>query len=105
MKLVRCQRRKTAGGDSGGHCLGLRRNRGEIAEIVVFNPIGDGFQVFCITPVSDPDTGNLPLLGHIYSLLFLNDGIIGELITSDPAAFFYKTSDVFGVGFCLWNLI
>ena len=55
--------------------------------------------------MSDPNTGDLPLFGHIYSLLFLNDGIIGELITSDPAAFFYKTSDVFGVGFCLWNLI
>ena len=74
LSLSYSNQRKTAGGDSGGHCLGLRRNRGEIAEIVVFNPIGDGFQVFCITPVSDPDTGDLPLLVNAGRKIMSNAG-------------------------------
>ena len=58
--------------------LGIRRNRGQIAEVVVFAAVGDGFEVFGISPVGDADTGDSPLLCHIYCLLFLNNGIIGK---------------------------
>ena len=39
--------------------LGDRRNRGKVAEVVVFTAIGDGFQVFRISPVGDADLNDL----------------------------------------------
>ena len=85
--------------------LGIRRNGGQVTEVVVFTAIGDGFEVFGISPVSDADTGDLTLLSHIYCLLFFNDRIVGKLIPGDSAAFFYKTDDPLGVGIGLRNLI
>ena len=85
--------------------LGIRRNRGQVAEVVIFAAIGDGFQVFGISTVGDTDTGNLALLCHIYCLLFFNDRIVGKLISGDSAALFYKTDDPLCVGICLRNLI
>ena len=85
--------------------LGIRRNRGKIAEVVVFAAVGDGLQIFGIAPVGDADTGDLALLCHIYCLLFLDDGIIGKLIPGDPAVLFDKSDDSFCVGICLRNLI
>ena len=58
-------------------CLYFRRNRGEVAEVIVFTAIGDGFQVFGISTVSDADTGDLALLCHIHSLLFFYNGTVG----------------------------
>ena len=55
--------------------------------------------------MGDVDTGDLALLCHIYSLLFLNDGIVGMLIPGDPATLFYKTYDPFCVGILLRKLI
>ena len=85
--------------------LGIRRNREQIAEVVVFTAIGEGFEIFGISTVGDADTGDLALLCHIYCLLFLYNGIIGKLIPGDPAAFFYKSDDSLGIGICLRNLI
>ena len=69
--------------------LGIRRNRGEVAEIIVFAAIGDGFQIFGITPVGDADTCDLALLCHIDCLLFFYNGIIRKLIPGDSAALFH----------------
>ena len=55
--------------------LGRRRNRGQVAEVIILTAIGDGFQVFSISAVGDADTGDLSLFCHIYCLLFLDDGI------------------------------
>ena len=85
--------------------LSIGRNSGEVAEVVVFTAVGDGFQVFGISPVGDADTGDLALFCHIHSLLFFYDGIIGELIPGDSAALFDKTDDPLCVGICLWDLI
>ena len=94
-------------GNAEGHilCLGFRRNRGEVAEVVVFAAVWYGFEVFGISAVGDADTCDLTLLCHIYRPLFLNDGVVGKLIPGDPAAFFYKTDDPLGVGIRLRDLI
>ena len=68
--------------------LSIGRNRGQVAQVIVFTPIGDGFEVFGISPVGDADTGDLALRCHIHSLLLFYNGIIGKLIPGDPAAFF-----------------
>ena len=47
-------------------CLGVRRNRGEVTEVVVFASIGDGFEVFGIATMGDANTGDMSLFGHIY---------------------------------------
>ena len=75
-------------------CLGFERNRGEVAEVIIFAAVGDGFEILCISPVGDADTGDLPLLCHIYCRLFFYNGIIGKLIPGDPAALFDKTNDL-----------
>ena len=36
--------------------LGLGRSRGQVAKIVIFAAIGDGFQVFGVPSVGDADT-------------------------------------------------
>ena len=36
--------------------LGNSRNRGQVAEVVVFAAVGDGFEVFGISAVGDADT-------------------------------------------------
>ena len=71
--------------------LSIGRNRGEVTEVVAFTAVGDGFQVFCIAPVGDADTGDLTLLCHIYRLMFLHNGVIGKLIPGNSAAFSHKT--------------
>ena len=86
-------------------CFGFRRNRGKVAEIVFFATVGDGFQVFGISAVGDADTGDLSLLCHIYCLLFFNDGIVGKLISGDPAVFFHKPDDPFCISIGLRDLI
>ena len=78
--------------------LGIRRNRGEIAEIVVFTAVGDGFEVFGISAVGDADTGDLALFCHIHSLLFFHNGVVGKLIPGDPATLFHKPDDALCVG-------
>ena len=85
--------------------LDIRRNGGQVAEVVVFTAVGDGFQVFGISTVGDAETGDLTSLSHIYCLLFFHNGIVGKLIPGDPAAFFYKTDDPLCVGICMGNLI
>ena len=56
--------------------LGFGRNRGKITEIIVFAAVGDGFQVFGISPVGDADTGDLALLCHVDCLLFFHNGVV-----------------------------
>ena len=85
--------------------LSIRRNGGQVAEVVIFTAVGDGLQVFRISPVGDADTGDLSLFGHIHSLLFFHNGIVRKLIPGDPAGLFYKTDDPFCVGIRLRNLI
>ena len=85
--------------------LRIRRYRGQVAKVIVFTAVGDGFQIFRVSPVGDADTGDLTLLCHIHSLLFRHNRIIGKLISGDPAAFFYKSDDPLCVGICLRNLI
>jgi hypothetical protein len=38
--------------------FGFRRNRGEIAEVVVFAAVGDGVQILSVTAVSNTDTSD-----------------------------------------------
>lgn len=47
----------------------FRGNRGEIPQIVIFVSVGDGFQIFRTPAVGDADTGDSPLLGHVYCML------------------------------------
>ena len=88
-----------------GEVLGLGRNRGQVAEVVVFTAIRDGFQVFSISPVGDTDIGDLALLCHIHSLLFFHNGIVRKLIPGDSAALFDKPHDSLCVGISLRDLI
>ena len=85
--------------------LGFRRNRGEVTEVVILAAVGDGFEVFGITPVGDADTGDLPLFCHTYCLLFFNNGIVRKLIPGDSAACLYESDDPFCVGIGARNLI
>ena len=85
--------------------MDLGRNRGEIAEIVVFAAVGDGFQIFRISTVGDAHTGDLSLLCHIYRLLFFNDRIVRKLVPGNFAALLHKPDDPLGIGICLGNLI
>ena len=77
----------------------------QVTEGVIFAPIGDGFQVFCISTVSDAYTGDLTLFSHVHGLLFFHNGIIGKLIPGDPAALFHKSDDPLCVGIGLRDLI
>jgi len=36
--------------------LSIGRNRGQVAEVVIFTAVGDGFEVFRITTVGNADT-------------------------------------------------
>lgn len=83
----------------------FRGNRREISEVVVFAAVGDGFQIFGISPVGDADACDLSLLRHGNGFWFGNEGFVGKLVSRDPAALFHKPDDVFGVGICLRNLI
>ena len=89
----------------GGFYSGLRRNRGQVTEVVIFAAIGDRFQVFGVTPVGDADTGDLALFCHIHSLLLFHNRIVRKLIPGDSAALFYKSDDSLRIGICLWDLI
>ena len=86
-------------------CLGFRGNRWKVTKIVIFAAVGDGFEIFGVPTVGDADTGNLALLCHIYSLLFLYNRVIGKLIPGDSAAYLYKTDDPLCISICLRNLI
>ena len=85
--------------------LGIRGNRGKIPEVIVFAAVGDGFQVFRVTPVGDAHARDLPLLCHVYRLMFRYNGIVGKLIPSDSAALFHKPNDAFRIGAGLGDLI
>ena len=85
--------------------MGFGRNGRQVAEVVVFAAVGDGFEVFLISTVGDADTGNLTLLSHIYCPLFFNDRIVGKLIPGDSAALFHKTDNPFCIRLRLRNLI
>ena len=56
--------------------LGFGRNGGQVAEVVILAAVGDGFEVFRISPVSNSHPGDLPLLGHVNCLLFGHNGIV-----------------------------
>ena len=86
-------------------CFGFGRNRGEIAKVVIFTAIGNRFEVLGISPVSNADTSDLPLLCHIHSLLFFHNGVIGKLVAGDPATLFHKPDDSLRIGICLRDLI
>ena len=86
-------------------CLAFGRNRGKVTKVVVFAAVWYGFEVFGISAGGDADAGDLSLLCHIYCLLFLYNGTIGKLVPGDPAAFFYKSDDPFGIGIRLRDLI
>lgn len=96
---------KTGGLEQYSLCLGFRRNRGKISEIVVFASVGDGFQVFGISPVGDAYACNLVLLCHRNGFRLGKKGFIRQLVAGDPAAFLHKSDDVLGVGTGLRDLI
>ena len=85
--------------------LGFWRNGVQVAEVIIFAAVGDGFEIFGISTVGDSDTGDLALFCHVYCLLFLHNGIVGKLIACDSATLFYKADDSLCVGICLRNLI
>ena len=86
--------------DADGQILGLGfgRNRGQVAEVIVFAAVGDGFQIFRVALMGDAHTSNLTLFCHVYSLLLFHNGIVGKLILGNPAAFLHKTDDALCVG-------
>ena len=84
--------------------LGIGRNGGQVAEVVIFAAVGDGFEVFSIPAMGDADTGDLALFCHVYCLLFLYNGIVGKLVPGDSAAFFHEPNNPLCVGLRLWNL-
>ena len=90
---------------AGGFSLGSGRNGGQIAQIVVFAAVGDGFEIFRIASMGDAHSGDLPLLCHVDCLLLFHNGIVGKLIPGDSAALFHKTNDSLCVGIRLRNLI
>ena len=77
---------------------GFGRNGGQVAEVVVFAVIRDGFQVFRISAVGDANTGDLSLFCHLYCSLLFHNGVVGKLIPGDPAALFHKPDDALCVG-------
>ena len=79
-------------------CSGFGRYGGQVAQVIVFTAIGDGFEVFCISPVGDAHTADLALFCHIHSLLFFYNGIVGKLISGDSAALFYESNDSLCIG-------
>ena len=83
----------------------LRGNRGQISQIVVFAAVGDGFQIFRVAPMGDAHARDLFLFGHVYSLLLLHNGAVGELIPDDSAAFLHKPDDALCVSTGLRNVI
>ena len=85
--------------------LGFGKNRGKIAEVVIFTSIGDRFEVFSISTVGDADTGDLALFCHIYRLLFFYNGIVRKLIPGNSATLFDKADDSLCVGIRLRDLI
>ena len=85
--------------------MGSERNRGEVTKVVVFTSIGDGLEVFHISPVGDANAGDLTLFGHVHCLLFFYNGIVGKLIPGDSAALFHKTDNPFCIRLRLRNLI
>lgn len=91
------------GADGQILCLSIGRNRGKVTKLVVFATVGDGYQVFGISPVGDADTGDLALLCHIYCPLFFHNGIIGKLVPGDPATFLHKTYDPLALEFVCGN--
>ena len=50
---------ETGGFEQCRLCLGLRGNRGQIPQIVVFAAVGDGFQILGLSPVGDAHICNL----------------------------------------------
>lgn len=45
-------------------CSGFGRYGGQVAQVIAFTAIGDGLEVFGISPVGDADTSNLALFCH-----------------------------------------
>lgn len=78
--------------------FGIREIRGQVAQVVVFAAIGDGFEVFRISPVGDAHTSNLALFCH--SLLFFYNAIIRKLIAGNSAALFHEADDSLCTGIC-----
>lgn len=81
------------------------RSGGDVTQIIVFAAIGNGFQVFAISSVSDANTGDLALLCHIYCLLFLYNGIVGKLIPGDSSTLFDKPDNPLCIGISLRDLV
>jgi hypothetical protein len=84
-------------------CSGFGRYGGQVAQVIVFTAIGDGFEVFRISPVGDAHTSNLALFCH--SLLFFYNAIIRKLIAGNSAALFHEADDSLGIGICARNLV
>ncbi len=85
--------------------MGVWRNRGKVSKVVILTAVGDGFQIFRISPVGDTHTGDLALLCHIYRLLLFYNRIVGKLVTGDPTAFLHQSYNAFCVRICLRDLI
>ena len=85
--------------------FGFRRNRGKIAQIVIFAAIGDGFEVLSITAVGNADTSDPSSLCHVHCLLLLHNGIVGKLIAGNSAILFHKTDDALRIRRSLGDLI
>ena len=71
--------------------------RRQIAQIVIFTAVGNGFKIFCVTSVGDAYAGDLPLFGHIDCLLLFYNGVVRELVPGDLAAFFLQDRQ------CVWR--
>ena len=85
--------------------LTVRRNGRQIAKVVVFAAVGNGFQILGISPVSDSHAGDLTMPCHIHRLLLFYNGLVRQLIAGNLAIFLHKTDDPLCIGISLGNLI
>ena len=85
--------------------FGIREIRRQVAQVIVVAAIGDGFEVFCISPVGDTHTSDLALFCHSHSLLFFYNGIIRKLIPGNSATLFHEADDSLGIGICVRDLV
>lgn len=49
--------------------LGISKNRGQVAQIIILGAIGEGLRVFRISTVGEANTGDLPLIRYVLCIV------------------------------------
>lgn len=77
----------------------LSRDRGQVSEIVAVGAVGNGFQVFRVTPVGHANAFDLAAFCHADALLLADGGAVGQLVAVNLSAVFYQADDFTGIRF------